>query len=99
MRLRRHRLPLPLPPDPECHVVGAVLQAYLDGELGPQDAELVAEHLEHCQRCEIEAATVTQVVDAIKRQRPDLDPEPIERLAGFVDRLTRDGPPGGPSTR
>jgi anti-sigma factor ChrR (cupin superfamily) len=97
MRLRRHRLPLPLPPDPECHVVGAVLQAYLDGELGPQDAELVAAHLEHCERCEIEAATVTQVVDAIKRQRPDLDPEAIERLAGFVDSLTRGGATGGPS--
>jgi hypothetical protein len=92
MRLRR-RLPLPLPPDPECHVVGAVLQAYLDGELGPQDAELVAEHLGHCERCQIEAETVVRVVDAIKRQRPDLDPAPIERLTGFVDRLTTEAPP------
>lgn len=98
MRLRR-RLPLPLPSDPDCHVVGAVLQAYLDGELGPQDAELVAAHLEHCERCQIESVTVDRVVEAIKQQRPDLDPEPIERLAGFVDRLTRDGPTGGPSTR
>ncbi|MEX0835634.1 MAG: zf-HC2 domain-containing protein [Nitriliruptor sp.] len=96
MRLRR-RLPLPLPPDPECHVVGEVLQAYLDGELGPEDAELVAEHLEHCERCGIEAATVERVVDAIKRQRPDLDPEAIGRLTGFVDRLTRDDAAGGPS--
>jgi predicted anti-sigma-YlaC factor YlaD len=96
---RRRRLPLPLPPDPDCHVVGAVLQAYLDGELGPQDAELVAEHLEHCERCEIEASTVEKVVDAIRRQRPDLDPAPIDRLAGFVDRLTREGPADGPSAR
>jgi anti-sigma factor RsiW len=98
MRLRR-RLPLPLPPDPDCHVVGAVLQAYLDGELGPEDAELVAEHLEHCERCQIEASTVEKVVDAIRRQRPDLDPAPIDRLAGFVDRLTREGPTDGPSAR
>jgi predicted anti-sigma-YlaC factor YlaD len=96
MRLRR-RLPLPLPPDPDCHVVGAVLQAYLDGELGPQDAELVAAHLEHCERCRIESTTVERVVEVIRHQRPDLDPEPIERLTGFVDRLTRDGPTGGPS--
>jgi anti-sigma factor (TIGR02949 family) len=95
MRRRRSRLPLPLPPDPDCHVVGAVLQAYLDGELGPEDAELVAAHLEHCERCQIEASTVEQVVDAIRRQRPDLDPAPIDRLAGFVDRLTRDGPADG----
>jgi anti-sigma factor ChrR (cupin superfamily) len=92
MRLRR-RLPLPLPPDPDCHVVGAVLQAYLDGELGPEDAELVAEHLRFCERCQIESATVVRVVEAIKQQRPDLDPAPIERLTGFVDRLTGDGPP------
>lgn len=96
MRFRR-RLPLPLPPDPECHVVGAVLQAYLDGELGPQDAELVAAHLEHCERCQIESATVERVVEAIRQQRPDLDPEPIDRLAGFVHRLTRDGPADGTS--
>jgi anti-sigma factor ChrR (cupin superfamily) len=99
VRMRRGRLPLPLPPDPECHVVGAVLQAYLDGELGPQDAELVAAHLEFCERCGIEATTVERVVDAIKRQRPDLDPEPIDRLTSFVDRLTRSGPSDGSSTR
>lgn len=93
MRWRRERLPLPVPPDPDCHQVGSVLQAYLDGELGPQDAELVAEHLQHCQRCGIEAATVTGVIDAIKRQRPDLDPAPLERLTRFVDRLPADTPP------
>lgn len=98
MKLRR-RLPLPLPLDPDCHVVGAVLQAYLDGELGPEDAEIVAGHLEHCERCGIERETVVRVVDAIKRQRPDLDPGPIDRLAGFVDRIASDGyssdPPDG----
>lgn len=95
MRMRR-RLPSPLPLQPDCHVVEAVLQAYLDGELGPDDAEVVAAHLAHCQRCQIEVTTVERVIDAIKRQRPDLDPAPIERLAGYVDRLTRDGPPPEP---
>jgi hypothetical protein len=38
-------------------------------------------------------------VDAIKRQRPDLDPAPIERLTGFVDRLTREGPTEDPPAR
>jgi anti-sigma factor RsiW len=99
MRSRR-RLPIPLPPDPACHVVGAVLQAYLDGELGPADAELVAAHLEHCDRCQIEAATVTEVVGLIQRQRPDLDTSVVDRLAGFVERLAEDGPPAdGPRPR
>jgi anti-sigma factor RsiW len=88
----RRSTPTPLPPKPECHEVGAVLQSYLDGELGPQDAELVAEHLEHCERCEIEATTVTRVVHAIRRQRPDLESDALTRLHRFVDELTDHGP-------
>ncbi len=99
MRMRRRRLPLPLTPDPEGHVVGAVLRACPDGELGPQDTEVVAAHREHCERCGIEATTVERVVDAVKRRRPDLDPEPIDGLTSFVDRLSRCGPSDGPSTR
>ena len=89
MRFRRSPA-TPLPPSPECHEVGAVLQAYLDGELGPEDAELVTEHLEHCQRCEIEATTITQVVEEIRRQRPDLEQEALDRLTHFVDELVQD---------
>jgi anti-sigma factor RsiW len=86
------RSPRPLPAQPDCGHVGSVLQSYLDGELGPQDAEIVTEHLEHCERCGIEAATVERVIDAIQRQRPDLDPRPLERLTGFVDRLVSGEP-------
>ncbi len=87
------RSPTPLPDQPDCDEVAAVLQAYLDGELGPQDADKVHEHLRHCDRCEIAASTVTRVIDAIRRQRPDLDPEPVERLTGFLDQLSDEGPP------
>jgi anti-sigma factor RsiW len=90
---RRRRLPTPLPADPDCEQVGAVLQAYLDGELGPEDAEVVAEHLRFCDRCGIEVEITRRVIDAIRRQRPDLDDGSLERLAGFVDDLTREGPP------
>lgn len=92
MKLRRG-LPLPMPQDPDCGHVAAVLQAYLDGELPPSDAEAVAGHLAHCERCSIEAATVRRVIEAIQRQRPDLDPEALERLGGVVDELTAGGPP------
>jgi anti-sigma factor RsiW len=91
MRFRRG-LPAPLPPEPDCGQVAAVLQAYLDGELAAADTDAVAGHLEHCQRCNIEARTVAQVIDAIQRQRPDLDRASLDRLAGVVDGLTRDGP-------
>ncbi|MCC5946830.1 MAG: zf-HC2 domain-containing protein [Nitriliruptoraceae bacterium] len=86
MRWSRRR-PAPLPDTPSCEQVGAVLQGYLDGELGPRDAELVAEHLQHCDRCSIEAETVGRVVEAIKRQRPDLAPDVRARLTGMLDEL------------
>jgi anti-sigma factor RsiW len=91
MRFRRG-LPTPLPPDPDCGHVAAVLQAYLDGELAPSDTDAVAGHLEHCERCNIEAATIQRVIDAIQRQRPDLERGSLDRLAGFVDRLTHHAP-------
>lgn len=92
MRLRR-RPPFPLPQDPDCHVVAAVLQAYIDGELGPQDTEVVAGHLALCEYCGIEKDTVVRVIDAIKRQRPDLDPGLIDRLTEFADRVADDDVP------
>jgi anti-sigma factor (TIGR02949 family) len=92
MRWRR-RPPTPLPQDPDCHQVAEVLESYLDGELGPQDAEAVAAHLEFCEFCGIQASKVQAVVAAIRRQRPDLDPELRERMAGFIDGLADDGPP------
>lgn len=92
MRLRRRAVPPPpLPPEPACAQVGAVLQSYLDGELGPADAEVVADHLAHCERCDIEAATISQVITAIRRQRPDLEHQAIDRLSAFVDELTDGG--------
>jgi len=93
MRFSR-RAVTPLPPDPDCGQVGAVLQAYADGELGPQDGERVAEHLEHCDRCGIEAATIDRVIEAIRRQRPDLEADALDRLGRFVDRFTDEVPPG-----
>ncbi len=93
MRLRRgpHQ---PLPAEPDCAQVGAVLQAYLDDELEAPDTEAVAAHLAHCERCDIEADTVGRVIAAIGRQRPDLDAGALERLAGFVDGLADEDPQG-----
>ena len=79
-----------LPPEPDCRQVGRVLQAFLDGELGPEDAEKVLAHLELCDVCSIEAATVRQVMDAIRRHRPELDGEQLERLERHVHSLADD---------
>lgn len=86
MRWRRQPV-TPLPVAPSCEQVGAVLQAYLDGELDPGDTSSVVAHLEHCERCSIEADTMHRVIAAIQRQRPELEPEVLDRLASVVDDL------------
>jgi anti-sigma factor RsiW len=96
MRLRRTP-PRSVPPEPDCHPVATVLQSYLDGELEPEDAGRVAAHLEHCDRCEIEAATVRRVIDAIQRQRPALDAGTYARLTGMIDELVGPAEPEDPS--
>jgi anti-sigma factor RsiW len=80
-----------VPEEPRCEHVGRVLQSYVDGELGPSDAERVADHLVHCERCGIELATVERVVGLIRQQRPDLDVSALGRLERFVDELDRTG--------
>jgi anti-sigma factor ChrR (cupin superfamily) len=76
-----------VPADPSCEEVGRVLQAYVDGELGPEHAERVAAHLADCERCEIQREIVVAVIRSIRRQRPDLDVAVLDRLAAFVGGL------------
>lgn len=92
MMFRRRRESRSVSAEPDCHEVAAVLQSYLDGELPAQDADRVAAHLEHCHRCDIEATTVRRVIDAIQRQRPELDAGTYARLTGVLDELV--GPDG-----
>lgn len=81
---------------PACHEVAEVLQSYLDGELAPTDADRVAQHLSHCHRCDIEAATVQQVIDAIRRQRPTIDAGALVRLTEAIDVLGQPDQPDRP---
>jgi anti-sigma factor RsiW len=90
--VRRHRS-TPLAARPDCHDVAEVLQSFLDGQLDHRDHELVAEHLRHCERCGIEAATVRRVIDAIRRQRAALPPGQLDDLTRWVDDLAAEGHP------
>lgn len=76
-----------------CRQVRRTLQAFLDGEVEPIRAELVAAHLESCPRCHIEAEMLTRVIDSLRRLRPDIDLAAYTRLAEATERLTeRDHP-------
>jgi anti-sigma factor RsiW len=71
-----------------CLQVRRTLQSFLDGEVEPRRAELVAAHLESCSRCHVEADLLANVIEAIRRLRPDLDLAAYTRLVDAVQDLT-----------
>jgi len=74
-----------------CHRVARVLQSYLDGEVAPPTAAMVAEHLETCRRCGLEASTYTAIKTAIMAGGPDLAPvgdQAVQRLRQFARDLS-----------
>lgn len=74
-----------------CRQVRRTLQAFLDGEVAPTRAELVAAHLESCRRCSVESDTISRVIEALQRLRPDLDLAAYTRLLDAVERLAEPG--------
>lgn len=84
-----HRFRMP----PDCREVAEVLQSYLDGELPESKTHLVAEHLEHCQRCGIEADVYREVKESLGQLATPPDREAVERLRSFAEGLTTDEAP------
>jgi anti-sigma factor RsiW len=85
---------------PECHQVRRVLQAYLDGELDDRHTALVAAHLEHCERCGVEADVYEQVKASLSELRPPSDPGALHRLRAFAETVPEeaDDEHDGPAT-
>ena len=71
-----------------CRQVRRTLQAFLDGEVEPLRAELVAAHLESCSRCQVEAEVLARVIESLQRLRPDIDLAAYTRLVETADGLT-----------
>ena len=71
-----------------CAQVGKVLQSYLDAELDDETARKVAEHLEDCRRCGLEADTYEELKAALLRGAA-VEEEPVDRLRAFGRRLAR----------
>ncbi len=71
-----------------CRQVRRTLQAFLDGEVEPLRAELVAAHLESCARCQVEAEVLERVIDSLQRLRPDIDLAAYTRLVENTEQLT-----------
>lgn len=78
---------------PECHRVREVLQSFVDGELGDDDAAMVADHLAHCDRCGIEAELYEQVKESLRHLHQPPDPAAIDRLRRFAAEVPGQEPP------
>lgn len=75
-----------------CVRLSSTLQPYLDGEItDPALVAAMAEHLEECRRCGLEATTyATLKVALAARARPGADPatrEAVDRLEAFARSL------------
>lgn len=73
---------------PDCREVADVLQAYLDGELPESKTHVVAEHLEHCERCGIEAEVYEEVKRSLAELATPPDRDAVARLRSFAEGLT-----------
>jgi anti-sigma factor RsiW len=75
-----------------CRRVARVLQSYLDGETDPPTATAVAEHLEACRRCGLEASAYRAIKSVIATGRfTQVDPLVVARLDDFARSLARGG--------
>lgn len=72
---------------PDCREVAQVLQSYLDGELPPSKTHLVARHLEHCERCGIEADVYEEVKRSLAALATPVDRGAVQRLRLFARDL------------
>lgn len=90
MRWLRRRREAPL----DCREVARVLESYLDADLDDAIASRIAEHLEQCRRCGLEAATYLEIRRCLIGRTPALTDESLARLRDFADRLRAGGDRG-----
>src|ERR671919_2671904 len=76
-----------------CREVGKLLQRYLDGETDEHATAKVAEHLEDCRRCGLEAGIYREIKASLARRAPSLPDTTLIRLRRFGDQLVSEGPP------
>lgn len=71
------------------HRLKALVEAYVDGELRPSEAELVRAHLAECWWCSGDEQTHRLVRVALHRRRDRTVSLPVARLRRFVRGLGR----------
>jgi anti-sigma factor RsiW len=70
-----------------CMQVMRVLQSYLDGHTDEVTARRVANHLDACRRCGLEAATYRELKASLARRAAPPDQAAVDRLRAFGTAL------------
>ncbi len=70
-----------------CVRTSRALQRYLDGEADDRTAARVAEHLETCRRCGLQARTYQSIKEALRSGSRDVDDLTLRRLHAFTRSL------------
>jgi anti-sigma factor RsiW len=78
-----------------CFRTSRALQRYLDGEADDLTAARVAEHLEECRRCGLQARTYQAIKDALRSGSRDVDDLALRRLHAFSRSLADTDDPNG----
>lgn len=71
----------------DCRAVGRLLQSFLDDELGDARAVAVADHLDACLDCGMDAATYRWLKAEVAGLARAEDPRQIERVHAFAEAL------------
>lgn len=70
-----------------CHQIRPLVQAFLDAERDPLDAVRVADHLDACWRCGLDADSYRALKGALVGMRTTVDDVALRRLERFLDDL------------
>ncbi len=70
-----------------CFRTSRVLQRYLDGEADDLTTERVAEHLEQCRRCGLQARVYQAIKQSMRSGSRDVDDLALRRLRAFSRSL------------
>ena len=74
-----------------CLQVARILQRYLDDQLDEGAAAQVADHLDACRRCGLDAESYREIKVALASRTRPPSPEQVERLTSFVAGLVSGG--------
>jgi anti-sigma factor RsiW len=70
--------------------VRRVINGFVDGQVEEGFAAKIAEHLEDCRRCGLDAEVYANIKQSLQSKPPTIDDEAMDRLREFGSKLAGD---------